>query len=166
MKLPARVFDRIIEIFAGACGVIVVFQIVSICLEIFMRYFLNRPLGWVVEIGETSMLYLTFLGAAWVLRKEGHVGVDIVIGRVSPRVKALLNTINSIIGAAVCLVLVWYGAQETWDHFVRGLYLPDTYMPVAPILAVIPVSCFLFFIQFLRRTSKCISELRAPPQPE
>lgn len=162
----APIFDRITDIFAGAAGFIVLFQIASICLEIFMRYFLNRPLSWVVEIGETSMLYLTFLGAAWVLRREGHVRVDIVISRVSPEIRVLLNVMNSVIGAAVCLVLVWYGAHETWDNFIRGLYLPDTQMPVAPILAVIPVGSFLLFIQFLRRINKYLSEWRKPAQPE
>lgn len=169
MKLltkPTSIFDRIIDLFAGAAGVIVLFLIASICAEIVMRYFLNRPLAWVVEISETNLLYLTFLGAAWVLKREGHVKVDIVVSRFRPGIQALFNAISSILGAAVCLVLIWYGAQETWSHFVRGLYLPDTHMPIAPILLIIPLGSFLFFIQFLRQTRKYLNEWRAPLEPE
>ena len=165
-KLGA-IFDRIIDVFAGAAAFIMLFLIVSICSEIVMRYFFNRPLIWVVQVSEINMLYLTFLGAAWVLKREGHVRVDILVNYLRPRTQAILGVVTSIVGAAACLVLFWYGALETWEQWTRGTYTAEIpNLPNGPILMIIPIGSFLFFIQFLRRTRRYVGEVGAPPDVE
>ena len=52
-----------------------------------MRYFLNRPLVWVLELTEYALLWVTFLGAAWLLRQGGHVQVDVIVDFMSRRWK-------------------------------------------------------------------------------
>ena len=157
------IFDLISDFCAGLAGFTVAFMIASVCAEIVMRYFLNRPLAWVVQVNETSLLFLTFLGVAWVQKKGFHVKVDILFNYLKPSTVTILNTIASITGAIVCLVLVWYGAQEAWDASVRGLRMIDSpRLPSGPIIAIIPIGSFLWFIQFLRDTYKCLSKWRAP----
>ena len=68
-------FSQIAEtgenILAGVAMVVLGLIIFSVCLEIIMRYFLNWPLVWVVELTEYGLLHVTFLGAAWLLRQGG-----------------------------------------------------------------------------------------------
>jgi len=155
------IYDRTIDIVAIMAVVILVFVLLSVCAEVFMRYFFNSPLIWVVEVSEESLLYIAFLGTAWVLKKEGHVTMDIVLNRVEHRTQALLGIISSIIGVGICLVLTWYGAKVTWEHWLRGIYQATTLnIPNAYVLVIIPIGSFLFFIQFLRRTYKYIGEFR------
>jgi TRAP-type C4-dicarboxylate transport system permease small subunit len=98
------------------------------------------------------LLFIAFLGTAWLLRREGHVKMDILVNRLQPRAQAFLGIFSSVIGAVVCLVLVWYGVQVTWDHWLRGTYKATTMeIPNAPILVIIPLGSFMFFIQCLRR---------------
>ncbi len=146
-------FDRTLDVLVFVACVILAFVALSIGLEVFMRYFLGRPLIWVVEISEYSLLFITFLGTAWLLRREGHVSLDFVVTRLKPKNQALLNIFTSILGTMVCLVLVWYSARITWYNFQAGTYLETLLEPSkAAILAVIPLGSFLLFIQFLRRT--------------
>ena len=146
-------FDRIIDL-AAILGAVLVFLIMlSVALDVVMRYFLGRPMIWVLQMTEIGLLYITFLGAAWVLRKEGHVKMDLLLTRLSPRRQAVLNFFTSILGAVICLVIVWYGAQTTWDHFQRSWILEGAIdLPLAPFLAIIPIGVSLLFIQFLRRS--------------
>jgi len=103
-------------------------------------------------MSENSLLFILFLGAGWLLAKEGHVKVDVLLSQLNPKGQALVNAITSILGAIICLVIVWYGIQCTWDHFQRGVLAHTALeLPVAPILAIIPVGSFMLFIQFLRR---------------
>lgn len=165
MKLLARVaavLDRTNDLFAIMACVLLTFMMLSVSAEVVMRYLFNRPLGWVVEISEISLLYITFLGVAWLLKRERHVKMDILVTRLKPRVQALLNVFGSIIGVAVCWVLTWYGAQVTWSHFQRGLFEPTILeIPNVYVLWVIPVGSFLFFTQFLRRTYSYLRIWRA-----
>ena len=111
------IFDRTINILTVAAIVILVFVMLSVCAEVILRYFLNRPLIWVVQVTENSLLYIAFLGAAWVLKREGHVKMDLVLNRLNPATQYLMNSITSIIGAIICLVITWYGVKVCWDLY-------------------------------------------------
>ncbi|MFC2047546.1 TRAP transporter small permease, partial [Chloroflexota bacterium] len=122
---------------------------------------------WVIEVGEYGLLYMSFLGAAWVLRREGHVKMDLVLNRLKLRSQVLLNVITSILGAIVFLIVTWYSAHFTWDLFQLG-YIVDAYLdpPKWPIMAIIPVGSFLFSIQFLRRSYGYLRNWRASSNKE
>ena len=147
-----RVFDSAIEIMARLCDVILMFLMLSVCADVMLRNFFNRPQAWIVEISEYLLLYITFLGAAWVLRNEGHVIVDILFARVTPRTRATLGIISSVIGTFVCLVVFWFGTLETLDILKRGVRNPSVLeFPKGPLVAIIPFGSFFFMIQFIRR---------------
>ncbi len=162
MKVSA-IFDYILTLFGFLTSALIIFLMLSVCTEVVMRYFLNRPQVWTVEIAEYTLLWITFLGAAWVLKKEGHVKMDIVLGQLKPGTQAVVNIITSVIGVIICLVLTWYSAEITWDHYQRGIYEPATLLdlPKAPIMVIIPVGSFLLLIQFLRRSYDYLGSWRA-----
>ena len=154
------IFDRLIDVLVFLACVLLICATLLVGADVVLRYFLGRPIVWSVEITEYSLLYIAFLGAAWLLKKEGHVRVDVVLNQLNPRNQALLNTITSIFGAMVCLVIAWYSAETTWDHFVRGIPAMETlHTPYFIILGIIPIGSFLLFIQFLRRTYGYLIEM-------
>ncbi len=151
LKRFNSVFDRMVDIMfyaASGLGSVIFF---SVCIELFMRNLFNHPQIWSVEVTEYAMLYITFLGAAWVLKEEGHVRVDILLLLINPKSQALLNSITSILGVIVCAVLVFYGTWSTWLHYQKVLYT-FTAMELLkwPFLIVIPFGSFLLLIQFIR----------------
>jgi TRAP-type C4-dicarboxylate transport system permease small subunit len=160
MKRLGRVFDFAIGVMAFMCGLILVFIMVAICFDVVMRYFFNRPSSWVIEISEYLLVYMTFLGAAWVLKYEGHVKVDALTIMLSEKMQTATGIISSLIGVMVCFTIAWFGSIETWDTFERGVHNPSMLeFPKAPILAIIPFGSFFFMIQFIRRTFGFIKEL-------
>ncbi len=146
------VFDHALNLLAILASVLLVFMMLSISTEIVMRYFLNRPIVGIIKITEICLLFVAFLGTAWLLRREGHVKMDIIVNRLQPRTQAFFGIFSSLLGAIVCWVLVWYGVEVTVDHFLRGTYQATTLeIPNAPILAIIPLGSLMFFVQCLRR---------------
>ena len=147
-----RILDKIMEIFAFLAGLILAFILLSVCLEVFMRYFLNRPLQWVVELTEYALLYITFLGAAWLLKRGGHINVDIFLSLLSSRTRAGLKIFSSLIGIIVSFCLVWSGFAVSWEHFQDGIYnITLLEFPKAPLLAIIPIGSLILLAQFIRR---------------
>ena len=156
-----RAVDFAIDKMARLGDVILMFLMLSVCADVILRYFFNRPQAWIVEISEYLLLYITFLGAAWVLKNEGHVIVDILIARASPTTRATFGIISSVIGTFVCLVVFWFGAVETLDIFKRGVANPSVLeFPKGPLVAVIPFGSFFFMIQFIRRACGFIRSFR------
>ncbi|MDP6179526.1 MAG: TRAP transporter small permease, partial [Desulfatiglandales bacterium] len=95
------ILDKIIKFFSFLAGVILAFILLSVCLEVLMRYFLNRPLQWVVELTEYALLFITFLGTAWLLKREGHIKVDVFLTLFSPKAQAGLKIFSYLIGIIV-----------------------------------------------------------------
>lgn len=158
MKTISMILDLIMKAMIFLAGLILVFIMLTVCLEVILRYFLNRPQIWVTEVTECLLLYITFLGSAWLLRQEGHVRVDILLNRLRPRLNAFLGIFSSIIGVFVSLTLTIYGFSVTWDYFQRGIYTPTAMeIPVSAIIVIIPVGSLMLLVQFLRRTGLFIA---------
>ncbi len=161
----ASTFDRALTILVIVAGILLAFAWLSVVLEVVMRYFLNRPQVWVVEISEYILVWLTFLGAAWLLKEEGHVKMDLLLTRLNPRMQSLLNLITSSWCILIWLALTWYSGQVFWHSLRDGLITQTGLeLPRAPIYAIIPIGSFLLFIQFLRRTYGFLEGWRASPK--
>jgi len=146
-------------------GVLVIGIMLSVSADVTLRTFLNRPITWVLEGTEYSLLYITFLGAAWLLKREGHVRVDIVLNQLEPRPRAILNVVTSIILAIVCFLLVWYGTQSTLNNLQRGILSVRYYsLPKFAFLAVIPLGRLLLLVDSLKKTFEFLQIIRKERQ--
>jgi TRAP-type C4-dicarboxylate transport system permease small subunit len=130
-----------------------------------LRYTLRLPQLWVPDVTAWSLLFIAFFGAAWVLKIEGHVKVELLLDRLNPRTRRLFNTITSIISAIMWLAITWYTAKITWRLFrVAEPALTLIESPVilkAYLIGAIPVGSFLLFIQLLRRISSFVRDSKA-----
>lgn len=167
IAIAAKIFDRIIDALANFANMLMAFIVVLITTEVILRYFFNTGVLWASEVTEDCMLWMTFLASAWVLRKEGHVIVDLIPSRMKPRHRALLYAILSIIGIAICLVYTYYGTTTTIDLYQRHRTLSTLLRPQAwALYMIIPIGSALLTIQFYRRTNKFMREyinLGKPP---
>lgn len=161
LRLIGRVLDRLDSLLAAATSTMIVLIGLAMILEVVMRYLFDKPTVWTVELSRFALLYITFLGASWVLRQEAHVKIDMVLDMLNPRNRALLNMVTSLFCAAICLVLVWYGAKVSVDSFQTG-YRMETELrtPQVAVIAVIPVGMFLFLFGFVKRTYRYLRQWR------
>lgn len=146
------IFDRVLSILMLLGAVILALLMLAVCWDVIARTAIGAPLIWLLEFTEYGLLYITFLGTAWVLKHEAHVTSDLLLVTLHPRKQALMNMITSIIGACVCLILAWFGAAVSWEKLLSGSYQPTAIQtPDFPIFVIIPIGFLLLFIQFLRR---------------
>jgi C4-dicarboxylate transporter DctQ subunit len=153
MQKAATVYDRILKITAIISGVLIIFLTISICADVCMRYFFKAPLSWVDEVAGFIQLYIAFLVAAWVLRRDGHVRMDVVLTRFDTKKQALINAATSLIGAAVFFAVVWFSAMQTLYVFQLDHRTPTLMrVPMFIITAIIPFGSFLLGIEFLLKS--------------
>jgi C4-dicarboxylate transporter, DctQ subunit len=153
--------DLLNDISSFLAGVLMVGVMLFVTLSVLLRYVLNRPIGWSVEVSEYSLVCITFLLAAWVLRREGHVRVDLVLAYFSPASQALLNTITSGISTIVCLVLTFFAAKVTLELYGGSYFTPTILMiPKFIFILIMTFGLLLLTLQFIRRTHKYLHEWR------
>ncbi len=146
------IFDRILDVFGLLACMGIMAIMVAVSVKVVFRYLLVARLIGVDEITEIALLYITFLGAAWVLRREGHVNLDLLFIRLASKTQARLTVITSLFGAAVFLVFALIGTWVSIDAWQRGIVTPTILeLPKAAILFIIPLGSALLAIQFLRR---------------
>jgi TRAP-type C4-dicarboxylate transport system permease small subunit len=150
-----KLFDKILDAMCFIAKLIIAFIMFSVALDVFCRYVLNRPMVWVIPLSEYSLVYVTFLGTAWLLREEGHVSMETFTEKLGKGGQVLFGMGGSILGTIVSVIFTWYGTLTTIDHFKRGIYESAVMeMPIAPVLAIIPIGCFFLLVQFVRRIVK------------
>ena len=142
--------DRLNSVMAWIAALAIIFMMFAISYAVMMRYVWNKPVPWIVEISSYLMLYITFLGTAWLQRKGGHVEVDLFTGRLKPRVRAVIKTITSLGGAVVGFVLAWKGSLVTVDYFQRDVTaIGILNTPQFLLMGIIPIGGFLLLVEFL-----------------
>lgn len=143
-------FDLIAALGAIFAAAILIFMTLMICYSVIMRYFFRMPLGWSNEIAEYALLYITFLGATWLLKKDGHVRVDLLLNSVGEVWRALLNAWTSLLAIAICLLITYHGTLSTIEHYQRGIpVIQSLVIAKYLLLLIIPVGTFMLLLQFI-----------------
>ena len=152
-----RIFDSVLDAGAALSGALLVAVMLLTSIKVFFRYGLREGLMGVDQISGTLLLYIAFLGAAWVLRREEHVTIDLLVTRLGPRNRRWLTCANSVLGALICLVVAFYGTVEAVTSWQRGILIPaEIEIPRVINLGVIPLGAFLLSLQFLRRAGQAL----------
>jgi C4-dicarboxylate transporter DctQ subunit len=156
-----KLYDRVNNILFGLSILLVAFMVVSVTIDVTGRFFFNAPLLWGAEINENAILFMTFFAAAWVLKQDGHVSVELVTGKLRERPRNILLLVNCIIGIIICLIVTYYGIQLTYKDAIFGMHKPTVLrIPNVFILWVIPLGNLMLAIGFFQKTCVLINKLR------
>lgn len=160
-----RFFDRLDLALYIISGSLIVGLMFLVLVDVFLRN-INRPLIGNIELVGVGLIYFTFLGSAWVLKKGGHVNMDLVINYAPARVKNMIGVAVYLLCTTLWLVMTWYSSRTLLDavqnHFVWPGLLQ---IPKAFLLPAVPIGSFLLFVESLRKSIGHINSLAAKQPP-
>jgi TRAP-type C4-dicarboxylate transport system permease small subunit len=163
--LLSKLLDRIMTGMVVLAGLFLLFVTFSISYGIFTRAVGFPSPVWTVQFNEYSLLWMTFLGSAWVLGRRKHVAVDVITSHLGPRGRKVADVVHSLLGIAVCGVLCWHSSLMTLNLFQRGVTdVQAVDMPKYLVLVVIPAGFLVLTAQFFRNLATCFRERKADPQ--
>lgn len=152
LTLAAKWFDRLNRFLAAIACALLVLITLAICTEIVTRSAFDISNPWLVELSEITLLYMTFLGAAWVLGNDKHVALDIVLNHISDSTARYLHIVLSVVAGVACLTITWFGILTVIDQFVNDIREPTIMAPQTFwITAIVPFGFVLLGVQFFRR---------------
>jgi TRAP-type C4-dicarboxylate transport system permease small subunit len=164
MKIGGRfwaIFDKTITIMMIVSAIVVLLDALFVTIDVLMRYAFSITYIGIFELTEYSLLWMTFMGAAYIMRNNGHVRVDAVTNLLNPKNGAILNIIASVISLFILMVVTFYSAKLTLHDFLTDFTLSGILKPVKwPIEIIIPIGFFMLFLQVLKNTYGQIEKLK------
>jgi TRAP-type mannitol/chloroaromatic compound transport system permease small subunit len=163
----ARLIDRVnAAIGKAACGLMI--ALVGLGAMTAVLRYVGRPLG--VSLTSNAFLegqwYLFsavfLLGAAWTLRENAHVRVDVLYGRLGPRGKAWTDLLGALLFLIpFCTLMLWATGPSVAESWAVREVSPDPGgLPRWPIKALVPVAFVLLFLQGVAQAIKAVATLR------
>lgn len=150
--MAGKILKRVCDIMAGISAIFILFILVAICTEVIMRYFFRHPLMWTIEISEYLLLYVTFLGAPWVLRHDGHVRLETVVNLTGPKTRKKLHFLSNLLGLFAAAVIMFFSGIVVYEQLLLGTpVIKSLEIPKWVILLPIPLGCLLLSLEFIRR---------------
>ena len=148
---PVRAFFGRVNLICAILGAALLFGIAAIvCFEVVGRALGASSRLWVIEVSEYALLFITFLGAPYLLQHNRHVVMDLVVNGLSHGQKRISHLINGLIGFLVCAVITVIGVQVVLDQFALGTREVTVMRPHSWwITSAMPLGTGLMAIQFL-----------------
>lgn len=147
----AAAWRRLLELLAAVAGVLLVAMAFAIVLDVVMRNLGFQPPAHTLTLTEYSLLYITMLGAPWLLREKGHVHIELLTAAVSPRTRFWLTRAVHLICLLTCLLLAYEALEVTIAHYHRhAIDVRSFDMPRWLLTACMPLSFALMAIEFAR----------------
>jgi C4-dicarboxylate transporter DctQ subunit len=147
---------RIEDVFGAAAIAVLAGCGALICIDVALRYVLNRPIVGGIEIIEYALVYITFLGASWAVPRGAHIDIDVVVQSMPKSWQRICAFVSNLISFGVAVVLTVFGASVTWTSLVRGAFKPTVLqIPTWVVLVIIPIGSALLAARFLRETLVC-----------
>jgi len=105
---------------------------------------------------------LFLVGAAYTLRHDAHVRVDILYTQLGPKGKAWINLLGTILFLfPFCLLMLWVSWPAVMNSWEVMEMSPDPGgLPRYPIKTVIPVAFLLVMVQGVSMTIRAVAVLR------
>jgi TRAP-type C4-dicarboxylate transport system permease small subunit len=111
-------------------------------LQIFFRYFLNRPLTWPYEVTIFAFIWTAILGACYARREGVHVVFGLVYDKVSPRMQVIFRLIaNGLIFLAFLVAL-----KPSYEQVMFMAFKKSTVLKIPFHIAYSPYVVFVILI--------------------
>jgi TRAP-type C4-dicarboxylate transport system permease small subunit len=132
-----------------AIGLLFGAVIVVITAQVFWRYALTNPLLWTEELARILFVWMTFLGAALLLRDAAHIRVTLLIDQLSARCRRRIELLQLALTLAFLVYLVYIGFR--WVAANSNARTPALELPMNyAVYASLPV-CMLLGIYYAWR---------------
>ncbi len=150
MKKFLTVVDSISEWSGMIARWAVMALVLVLSFEVVMRYVFDNPTIWAHEMSMMLGVFLVCIGWSYVHLHHGHVRVDVLYSRMSPKGKAITDIVCTLVFFLPLLIVLMYAAAEmAWEAYIFDEVLMASfwYPPALPVRLVVVIGMFTFLLQ-------------------
>ena len=152
----ARVFRKLTALVEWWSVCLLVLMVVVVFLGVFFRYVLNASLVWYDEFASYLLVWLTFYGAVVASYWQRHIGFEMVVDRLQPNPRRIVDFIGETCVLGFQVVLFYYGwilTRRMGDE--TAVSLP--WVKMGWVYSVLPITGGLMLVISLMRLVEIVS---------
>lgn len=158
-----RFADNLSASFGKVFAWLIVFMAIGTGYEVFVRYILNRPTAWALDVSFIMYGTLFMMGGAYTLSRGGHVRGDFLYRLWKPRTQARVDLVLYFLfffpGVAALILAGWKYAARSWQYGEVSVNSPAG-VPIYQFKTVIVVAGALLFLQGIAQVCRCLLAIR------
>jgi len=113
-----------------------------------------------VEISEYMLMIATFIAAPWLLYRNEHIRVDVILNVLPRMLTRILDTVGNLIGLVVAGVLTWQSIVVLADYYQQdSLVFKELVFPEWWLMLPLLIGSALMTLEFLRRTQRSLIKI-------
>lgn len=164
----ARIVDALNERVGRVVAWLVLVAVLVSAGNATLRYSLSLSSNAWLEIQWYLFSAIFLLGAGYTLKKNAHVRIDVVAGRLSKRAQAWIDIFGGFAFLLpMSVTIFWLSVPMFWQSFIGGEISADAGGLIRwPVKLLIPAGFALLTLQGLAEIAKRVAFLRgAAPEP-
>lgn len=157
MRRIEQLYDLIFRVAEVVLILVAVLVFVSVTVAVFSRFVLNASVPWADELPALALIWLTFLGAAVLSKRNENLNFDGVSASLPLRVQRILEVFNGVVILIFLSILVYYGwkfTMQTWSR--TAITLP---LNMGFVRSIVPLSGVLMMLVYANRIYRSIRGL-------
>lgn len=146
-----RIYDGLVVGLAIIVGAMTAAMPILIAYDVITRNLGFYPPTWAVPVNEYVLLYATVLVAPWLVRRKGHVFVEVLISSLRGRARRVLAIAVYLVCSTTCLIIAYYAFRMTVNAVSSGETDVRSFpMPVWLLYGPLSLAFLLTATEFLR----------------
>ena len=113
-----RMYDKFADYIGYFTAIIMILMTINVFYDVIMRYFFKTGNIAFQELEWHLFSVMFLIGISYALKEDGHVRVDVIYDGLSPKKKAVINIVGTIVFLIPFSLLIAYGSID----FVRDSY--------------------------------------------
>lgn len=158
-----RFADDLSAWFGKAFAWLIIMMAVGTGYEVFVRYVMNSPTAWALDVSFIMYGTLFMMGGAYTLSRGGHVRGDFLYRLWQPKTQGKVDLVLYILfffpGVTALILSGWKYAARSWQYGEVSVNSPAG-VPIFQFKTVIVAAGILLFIQGLAQICRCIHAIR------
>lgn len=125
-------------------------MVIVVFAQVLIRYVLDNPLAWSEELARYILVWLTFLGAAYAMSKNAHVGVEVFVKLFPVAIQKAILIVATLTSLFFFGIMIYQGYLFTIRTMAQTS--PVLHLPMGGIYSVIPLSGIIISINLIYNT--------------
>jgi TRAP-type C4-dicarboxylate transport system permease small subunit len=158
--MSGRLTARLHRLAEGVAATLLGVIFVAFITQIVLRYVFNWPVGWTTELSLVAWLWLVLWGAAFVLKDEDEIRIDLLSASAGPA----LRRVTGMAGAASIIVLFAMSLPASWSYVSFMKVEKSSYLGVR--MDILYSVYLIFAVAVIARNLRALTRLlRGEPLP-
>lgn len=154
-----RGFEWFALILAGFSAALILAMCFWITYDVITRSLFGFASPWAFDLSEYSLVWITFLGAPWVLLQDRHVRIELLVEALPVTAQRILGILVCLVAICICAILAWRTGVAALQYYENNVMMARIWrIPRILPYFVIPLGSALLSIVFALRLGLYLKE--------